>query len=221
MTDSILLFEKNRIFKSDAQFFKWYNSLMVNNSNYDYMNPSNPDSNLIQAVYELNELFPDENGPFAPYSHEMLETLGMQNKLAHYYVGKDFVFVRLPHLLSEDDMEKVRMLALKYNLGYSDMNQIYLWKPKYCWVNAVNEANRIDIVYLNKWLFVAKFAGILLAIIFLVVSVCMIINGFEPVAVAFISIGPMLVPAIIVLEVLALTKYSNARRYLKNTGQLR
>lgn len=121
----VLVFDKSKAPKSSIEFGEWFEEKSKWSEERDYFDIKGTTKPLVDFFMELNQIFPEMNGPYSPTEEEINNNPDIELRLADYTIGSDLIYIGFPWSLAEEANDKVRELAFKYGLWYSDMVNIY------------------------------------------------------------------------------------------------
>lgn len=125
MSCDILGFDKSKAPKTSREFEEWFKEKSKWSENRDYFDIKGTTKPLVDFFMELNQIFPEMNGPYSPTEEVINNNPDINLRLADYTIGSDLIYVGFPWSLAGEAENKVRELAFKYGLGVSDMVNIY------------------------------------------------------------------------------------------------
>lgn len=186
MSCDILVFDKSKAPKASIEFRKWFEEKSKWSEERDYFDIKGTTKPLVDFFMELNQIFPEMNGPYSPTEEVINNDPDIELRLADYTIGSDLIYIGFSWSLAKEAENKVRELAFKYGLGYSDMVNIY-WDENNSERLAIKAKNKPSTkrMILDILCIVLLIAG-LISVIFYFVTVSLV---YGIVAIVFILMG--------------------------------
>ncbi len=119
MSYDLAAIEKEKIPADKAEFLKWFNKNMENDS----VDITGTSENLQKFFHSIRRFFPPMNGEFAPDEKELSENPDLENKLCEYDIKKDMIYLCFPYSISRMTYEIFKRAVYFSGLGFFNPNE--------------------------------------------------------------------------------------------------
>ena len=102
-------------------FIQWYQKEAEWSEDHSYDDPKVTTPALRAWYEEIRKTYPNMNGPGAPKVEDLM-VRGFEDRLGDYSICRHLIYVAFPWSKAEEAYPLVRVLAVKYGVGFYDVS---------------------------------------------------------------------------------------------------